>query len=157
LAIQPPKDFAGAMDLTVELRLADNTVADRQEIHLEWPRPVAQMPLATAPAGGSKPNDFVIRPLDQQEINALLRRGNELIASGDLGAARLVLQRVAEAGDARGALALAETYDPVVLEKLPVHGFAPNVALARTWYEKAKEFGSFEAPRRLHMLASRTE
>ena len=50
-----------------------------------------------------------------------------------MAAARLVLQRVADAGDARGALALAATYDPTVLEKLPVHGFAANVALARRW------------------------
>jgi hypothetical protein len=26
--------------------------------------------------------------------------------------------------------------------------------MARTWYEKAKEFGSAEAPRRLEILAS---
>jgi TPR repeat protein len=80
-----------------------------------------------------------------------------LIASGDLAAARLVLQRAAEAGDARGALALAGTYDPMVLEKLPLHGFAPNIAMARSWYEKARQFGSADASRRLEMLASRRD
>jgi hypothetical protein len=29
--------------------------------------------------------------------------------------------------------------------------------MARTWYEKAREFGSTDAQRRLHMLASRSE
>jgi TPR repeat protein len=65
-----------------------------------------------------------------------------------------VLQRAAEAGDPRAALTLAGTYDPIVLEKLAVHGFAPNIAMAREWYEKARQFGSAEAPRRLEMLAT---
>jgi hypothetical protein len=148
LMIQPPRDFVGAMDLTVELRLADETVADRRSLRFEWAAPAVPE---------AKPKEFVVHPLDPDESAMLLKRGNELIASGDLAAARLVLQRVAEAGDARGALALAGTYDPMVLEKLAVHGFAPDVAMARSWYEKAQQFGSADAPRRLEMLASRRE
>src|SRR5215470_14777801 len=34
--ITPPRGFAGAMDLTLELRLADNTAAERQSLKLEW-------------------------------------------------------------------------------------------------------------------------
>ena len=76
----------------------------------------------------------------------MLKRGDELIARGDLAAARLALQRAAEAGDARAALKLAETYDPRVLEKLAVHGLTANLAKARNWYERARQLG---APRRL--------
>ena len=61
-----------------------------------------------------------------------------------------------EGGDPRAALTLAGTYDPIVLEKLGIQGFASDIAAARTWYERAKEFGSAEALRRLEMLASRT-
>jgi hypothetical protein len=95
-----------------------------------------------------------IRHLDPNEVAASLRRGNDLIASGDLAAARLVLQHVADAGDARAAMTLAGTYDPVILEKLGVHGFVPDIAKARVWYEKAKKFGSAEAPQRLELLAN---
>jgi hypothetical protein len=35
-AITPPSGFVGAVDLTLELRLADNTVADRRSLRLEW-------------------------------------------------------------------------------------------------------------------------
>jgi TPR repeat protein len=105
----------------------------------------------------AKPKAYAIHQLDPDEIATLLKRGDELIASRDLAAARLVLQRAAEAGDARAALTLAGTYDPIVLEKLAVHGFAPNIAMAREWYEKAKEFGSADARRRLEMLASRRD
>jgi hypothetical protein len=104
-----------------------------------------------------------IRQLDQDEVADLVRRGNEFINRGDLASARLVLQRAAEAGDPQAALMLAGTYDPILLEKVGiqgfardvVEGFAPDAALARTWYERAKELGSSEAVRRLEMLGRR--
>jgi TPR repeat protein len=98
-----------------------------------------------------------IHHLDPGEIASSLRRGNDLIASGDLAAARLVLRRAANAGDARAAMTLAGTYDPVVLEKLGVHGFVPDAAMARVWYEKAKKFGSAAAPERLELLANKRQ
>jgi TPR repeat protein len=98
-----------------------------------------------------------IHHLDPNEIASSLRRGDDLIASGDLAAARLVLRGAANAGDAHAAMMLAGTYDPVILEKLGVHGFVPDVAMARVWYEKAKKFGSAEAPQRLELLASKRQ
>jgi TPR repeat protein len=83
------------------------------------------------------------------------RRLTALIASGDLAAARLVLRRAAAAGDARAAMTLAQTYDPAILEKLGVHGVVPDLAMARGWYEKAKQFGATEATQRLELLASK--
>jgi TPR repeat protein len=113
--------------------------------------------LPPAPAPEPKiPGDAILR-LDPSEIASALQRADNLIASGDLAAARLVLRRAANAGDARAAMTLAGTYDPVILEKLGVHGFAPDVAMARAWYEKAKKFGSAEAPRRLELLASKRQ
>jgi TPR repeat protein len=49
---------------------------------------------------------------------------------------------------------LATTYDPNVLDELGVRGVAGDPTTARLWYEKAKEYGSREAPRRLELLAS---
>ena len=96
-----------------------------------------------------------IHHLDPNEIAASLKRADALIASGDLAAARLVLRRAADAGDARAAMTLGETYDPAVLEKLGVHGVVPDLAMARGWYEKAKQFGATEATQRLELLASK--
>ena len=107
-----------------------------------------------APAELMTPRDAV-HPLDSNEIASLLRRGDALIASGDFAAARLVLRRAADAGDARAAMTLAETYDPAILEKLGVHGVVPDLAKARGWYEKAKQFGATEAAQRLELLASK--
>jgi hypothetical protein len=96
-----------------------------------------------------------IHHLDPNELVSSLKRGDALIASGDLAAARLVLRRAADAGDARAAMTLAETYDPAILDKLGVHGVVPDLAMARGWYEKAKQFGATEATQRLELLASK--
>jgi hypothetical protein len=90
-----------------------------------------------------------------EELAVLLKRGKDLIATGDLAAARLVLRRAVEANDAEAALALGATYDPLVLRQLRVYGFTPDAAMARSWYEKAAELGSAAAPRRLEMLTER--
>jgi len=111
-------------------------------------------PRAVAVAEPVIPAD-AIHHLDPDEIASSLKRADALIASGDLAAARLVLRRAADAGDARAAMTLGETYDPAVLEKLGVHGVVPDLAMARGWYEKAKQFGATEATQRLELLASK--
>jgi TPR repeat protein len=113
-------------------------------------------PQAAAVQEQTVPAD-AIHPLDPGEIASLVKRADALIASGDLAAARLVLRRVAEAGDARAALVLAQTYDPTVLEKLGVHGVVPDLAKARSWYEKARQFGASEATSQLNLLASKQQ
>ena len=112
------------------------------------PPPAAAAPEVAAPAD-------VIHRLDPAEIASLLKRAGALIGSGDVAAARLVLRRAAEAADARAAMMLAGTYDPTVLEKLGVHGVVPDLAMARSWYEKARRFGASEASSQLERLANR--
>ena len=108
-----------------------------------------------APVAESVVPPVPVHHLDPGDVASALSRGAALIGSGDLAAARLVLRRAADAGDARSAMMLAETYDPVVLEKLGVHGVVPDLAKARGWYEKAKQFGAAEAGQRLELLASK--
>jgi TPR repeat protein len=104
----------------------------------------------------TKPASPTPRALNLDEVvAALLERGQELMASGDIAAARVLLLRAAEARDPKAALALAATFHPIMLEKIGAHGVVPDISLARRWYEKAKEFGSDEAPRRLEILALR--
>jgi hypothetical protein len=174
--VHPPRHFVGAVDLAVELRLADHTTADLQFMHVEWTRPPRAETLgssASAPTmksvgtpttegvraepgafESSEPNFHVAPGLDAATIAALIKRGEELVARGDLAGARVLLRRAAEAHDAQAALALGATYDPVVLQKRGVRGIAADIATARTWYEKAKEFGSSEAQARLQSLVS---
>ena len=138
--ITPPRGFVGTMDLTLELRLADNTVVDRKGLQLEWSdRSVAK----------SQP-----RQLEATDIALMRKNGAEFMANGNIVAARMMFQPAAEAGDPAAAFALAETYDPLVLRKLGAKGGGTaDVALAHSWYEKAKDLGSTTAPERLERLA----
>jgi hypothetical protein len=98
------------------------------------------------------------RPLaaaeDASVVAAKMKIGVELMTYGEVAAARVMFQRAAEAGDGAGAFALAETYDPLVLGGLRLReGIMPDLALARTWYERARDLGSLEARDRISRLA----
>jgi hypothetical protein len=113
-------------------------------------------PSSAAPVAVTEPPPPAGPPhrLNANDVAASMKRAGGLIASGDIAAARLVLQQVADDGDAQAAVTLAETYDPTILEKLSVHGTVPDVALARRWYEAAQKYGSAEATQRLAVLAT---
>src|SRR5262249_46657871 len=104
-------------------------------------------------APGSKPpsSASTVAP-DSEEVVALIQRARKLAETGDIAAAGLILRRGAEAHSAQAALALGGMYDPAVLKQLGIHGVVPDLAQARNWYEKAREYGSEEAPRRLQAL-----
>ena len=112
------------------------------------PPPPAVVPQAPEPASA-------LRQMDPAEVRILVRQGEQFMAVGDVVAARMVFQRAAETGDAGAAMALGATYDPLILARLGAVGMVADVSKARLWYEKAKEFGSQEAPRRLELLANR--
>ena len=116
----------------------------------QQPEPSARVQEAIPPTAQTMAPGFVTRQLERDEVVLLVKRGEDFITSGDLSSARLVLQRAAEAGDMHAALALAGTFDPNLLAK----GFAADVVMARFWYERAKQFGSTEAPQRLEQLES---
>ena len=89
------------------------------------------------------------------DIAMMMKQGELFMANADISGARLVFQRAAEAGDAAAALALAETYDPLVLGKSSTKaGIISDVAVARHWYERASELGSAAARERIARLAA---
>jgi len=92
-------------------------------------------------------------PSDRVEVAVLMDDAKKWLARGDIATARLVLRRAAEAGDTQAALTLAETYDPATLEKWKVRGIAADPALAKRWYEEARNLGSREAQDRLNRLS----
>jgi hypothetical protein len=106
-------------------------------------QPTAAVPTAVVPA----PRATV--SLTRDEIASLLKRGQDLIAAGDIASARLMLTHLAEAGDAQASFILAGTFDAAVLAKLRVVGAQPDPEKARAWYARAAELGSLEAKQRL--------
>jgi TPR repeat protein len=68
---------------------------------------------------------------------SLLKRGQDLLAAGDIASARLMLTLVAEAGNAEASFILAGTFDPTMLAKLRAVGVQGDPAKARAWYARA--------------------
>jgi hypothetical protein len=114
---------------------------------------VTATPPIPAPAP-APPRVDAARELSPNEIAASVRRAQEMLANGDIKAARALLLRGAEARDARAALALAKTYDPIALRQVSSAESGPDLAQARNWYQKAREWGAPEAQRQLDALAS---
>jgi hypothetical protein len=119
-------------------------------------QPPAPAPAVTKrePAPNATLPGFVTRHLGADELASMLERADDFIKSGDLSSSRLLLQRAAEAGNARAALTLGGTFDPNVLKTLGSREGATDMAMARLWYERAEQLGSAEASDRLRQLAT---
>jgi hypothetical protein len=104
---------------------------------------------------GSAAHETILH-LPAAEITALLARGNSFFRNGDIASARLFYQRAADAGDARAALRMGETYDPAFLGRGRRRGVRGDQAEARLWYGLALGLGAPEAERRLTRLEKRS-
>lgn len=126
----------------IEASRPNNVVVDRKNLQLEGSGSGAVGTPKSAPLGG-----------DADDNASMMRKGADFIARRDIAAARLIFQRVAQSSDAAAAFALAETYDPLVLRKLGSReeGFS-DIALAQSWYEKARDLGSTVALERIVSL-----
>ena len=105
-----------------------------------------------APPKALAPAQNPARLIDKEELANLLKRGRYLLSIGDIAPARLLLERAADANEANAAFDLAGTYDPAVLARSHALGIAPDLAMARMWYEKALNLGHSEAQARLAQL-----
>jgi hypothetical protein len=122
------------------------------------PPPQAAAPSAGAPMSPpvSGPSVFpspvaspAARHIEPEELAMLMRRARALLESGDISPARLLLERAADAQDPSAAFLLAQTYDPEVLGTRTI---TPDPAAARAWYQKAAQYGSADAQRRLAQM-----
>jgi hypothetical protein len=150
----PPKDFAGVMETTIDVRTDNDVLVDSRSIRLAWLPKQSEAPNREPHVEHGEPVQPAAAPsIDAEELATLMRRGQEFLKTGDIAAARLVLRRAANAGHQQAALTLGATFDPVVLEELGVLGSLPDLAQARLWYDKAARLGSEDALRRIERLA----
>jgi TPR repeat protein len=141
-AIMPPL----VPDLLADATPPPSQAAPSQSAPSQTALPAPAMPAIPAPPAS---NALI---LADDEIATLIKRGQDLLQSGDLVSARLLLRRAAEAGSASAALALGATFDPLVIRRLGVIGIEPDAERARKWYQKAAELGSAEASQQLAKL-----
>jgi hypothetical protein len=91
---------------------------------------------------------------DNPDAARLMARASALLAQGSIGAARLVLERAAETGNAQALFALAETYDPNVLATWRAYGTQGDATKARNLYARAYEGGIKAAKNRSRALVT---
>jgi hypothetical protein len=172
--VYAPPDFTGVMNAMIALLSPSKKVIDSHPMRLEWmakadlpqlpgkqeidsetANVVPKMPIESGPPSlVAKPqidsgtvSAAPVTPLDQQEAAALMERGRDLLRNGDVALAQLAFRRLAEAGNAEAALALAITYDPRYLGEQKLIGINGDKARARAWYQRASELGSIGAYR----------
>ena len=128
--------------------LAQEAAAARQELTANsQTAPVTQAVKAAAP---KQPAAAVSQ--GGPEVARLMVRARALLGQGNIGAARLVLERAAETGSAQASFMLAETYDPVILSAWGTYGTRGEATKAREFYAKAHAGGIQEANDRFNAL-----
>jgi len=93
--------------------------------------------------------------LSPKELADLIARGDQLLATGDIAAARQFYQRAAEAGSAAAATSVGKTYDPLFLAETKAQGFRGDLVLAAQWYLKASAAGDQQADEMLRRLKAK--
>ncbi len=116
---------------------------------LDWPTAL----FAAAPQAAESAAAPVAVPAGPQETDALHGKAHQLLAGGDVAAARLLLMDLAKGGLVAAAYELALTYDPEVLAKAGLAGIGGDMKLAETWYANAARAGHADAAARLEIIA----
>lgn len=137
---------ADAQDLPAPSTPSREAIATAYQTTMQAQTP-APLPAPTPPAPPPP-----ARTLDADTLAGLMARAKSLLTVGDIVAARLLLERAANAQDATAAFLLAQTYDPAVLGTSDARRIAADATAARDWYGKAATLGSAEARQRLAQL-----
>jgi hypothetical protein len=141
----PTQDLVVAYRVGPNIATLDSTA--RGKPVEENARPVADRTPGRDGRGDAQPNS------EQAVVAArLVARASTLLGHGDLGAARIVLERAIEMGSAQANFSLAETYDPLILAKRGAYGTRGDASKAQDLYAKAEAAGIKEAKARFEAL-----
>jgi hypothetical protein len=133
-----PKTASGHANLRIALVAADGTIIAGAATQLN--------------IAGDHKSALITRPDETGRIADLIAHGQKMIDVGYLPGARGYFQRAAEAGSAEAAYALGTTYDPTFIHDTGAQGIKGDLAVARSWFERARELGSQAAQERLQEL-----
>jgi hypothetical protein len=126
---------------TKDVRVTPELVANSP---ISGPAQAVETVVVTQPAA--------VEPQTSTEATRLVARASALLGQGDIGAARAVLERAAEAGSAHASFMLAETYDPGILSAWGTYGTRGEATKARELYAKAHAGGIQKAKDRFNAL-----
>ncbi|WP_271577688.1 hypothetical protein [Bradyrhizobium sp. CCBAU 11361] len=141
-------------DKPVQDKLVQDKLAQDKPVR---DKPVQDQDMAARSQGGAqvipkevKPNE--VNPNEGVQAAKLVARASVLLEQGNIGAARIVLERAAEMGSARASFVLAETYDPLILPNFGAYGTQGDPTRAQNLYARAEAGGIKEAKARFEAL-----
>ncbi|MET3912063.1 TPR repeat protein [Bradyrhizobium sp. S3.3.6] len=141
---------ADALDMSAPTAPSREAIATAYQTALQA-QPPAPVPASVTEQPASPPP---AKTLDADTLAGLMARAGSLMTVGDIAAARLLLERAANAQDATAAFLLAQTYDPIVLGTKDTRSITADAAAARDWYQRAAALGSADAQQRLALLSN---
>ncbi len=167
LTLTAPPNFAGSFTVWVTRSRDQGSSARSVAITVTVGAPASVPTVAAATAHVAPPD--APQPQPQREATGstrtrpgvapneqmLLARAQDSFGKGDVSGARAIYEYLALQGSSAAAMAMGESYDPLVLAKMIVKGLEADPKKAQQWYEKAEELGSREARSRLNALAAR--
>lgn len=109
-------------------------------------------PVQDQTAAARSQGDAPVNTNEGVQAAKLIARASILLEQGNIGAARIVLERAVEIGSAQASFALAETYDPLILPNFRTYGTQGDLTKARTLYARAEAGGIKEAKARFEAL-----
>ena len=148
-----PTDFVGVMNSALDLLGPDKRLIDRREVRFEWLAKKESRPEPGSPVWPANPAP--VQSLNGDVASNLMKRGQDFLGTGDITAARILFKRLADAGIADGAFAMAQTYDPRYLTEHKVIGVVGDESKARVFYQQAAQLGSVEAAHMLEQTVSK--
>ena len=119
---------------------AASTPSNKPEVPVTPLAPTLEATSTIAPPASRKPSTK--SAFSGAEIAALMARGDWLFATGDVDSARLLYERAAEAGEARAAVRLGETFDPIFLDQAHLRQGRAELGVAVFWYRRARDLGA---------------
>jgi hypothetical protein len=151
---EPPPNPAN--NATAERSVSGATPVQGPDKSAAVPLPSDDTPVVVASAN-DRAVTAIVAPATHEEpgnpkVTRLMARANQLLAMGDVAAARIVLDRAAELGDTQALFALAETYDPFSLSAWGTLGTQADAAKAQELYAKALAAGIQKARDRIDAL-----
>jgi hypothetical protein len=153
LYLYAPTDFVGVMNSALDLLGPDKRLIDRREVRFEW---LVKKESRSEPSSSIwSANPTPVQSLSGDLASTLMRRGHDFLGAGDIAAARVLFGRLADAGIADGAFAMAQTYDLRYLTVHKVVGVVGDESKARAFYQQAAQLGSVEAAHMLEQTVSK--
>jgi hypothetical protein len=183
LLLVPPAGYAGQLQLTVLLVRGRDETVESHTITVSFgareTAPVVESPpqsenelltsaIPTQPLDDGKeaqksgiagpdvglqiPSELQVTSEEEQK---LLERAAKLVEIGEISSARLMFEHLARQGSGLGALALAQSFDPLFFSAMKtLGGPTADIEKARMWYHIAAELGQAEAETRLGALSN---